>query len=49
MKASLKQLIAASADWTRIVSTTIADGRLTSRDVGPYAGPKSFDGIAGCD
>lgn len=41
-------ILTASGDWSRIIGTTLADGKLISRDLGPYNGPKSFDRIAGC-
>ncbi len=41
-------ILTASGDWTRIFGTTLADGKLAVRDLGPYRGPKSFDRIAGC-
>ncbi|MCB2135896.1 MAG: VCBS repeat-containing protein [Rhodobacteraceae bacterium] len=42
-------VLTANADWTRIAGTTLADGRLTVRDLAPYKGAKSFDRVAGCD
>ncbi|MCV2871346.1 VCBS repeat-containing protein [Defluviimonas sp. WL0050] len=41
-------ILTSNGDWTRIIGTTLADGKLAVRDLGPYRGPKSFDRIAGC-
>ncbi len=42
-------ILTASADWTRIRGATLADDRLSVRDVGPYRTPGSFDRPPGCD
>jgi hypothetical protein len=42
-------ILTANADWTRISGTTLAEGKLSSRDLALYKGPNSFDRIAGCD
>ncbi|MGB3179372.1 MAG: VCBS repeat-containing protein [Albidovulum sp.] len=41
-------ILTANANWSRIIATTLHDGKLTSRDVAPYNGPKSFDHVTGC-
>lgn len=42
-------ILTANADWTRILGATLADDRLSIRDVGPYRSPRSFDRPPGCD
>ena len=42
-------ILTANAGWTRIIGTTLAGGKLTSRDLAPYNGPSSFDRVAGCN
>ncbi|MCB2110036.1 MAG: VCBS repeat-containing protein [Rhodobacteraceae bacterium] len=42
-------ILTANADWTRIVGTTLAKGKLAGRDLAAYMGPASFDRITGCD
>ena len=41
-------ILTADADWSRIIGTTLSAGRLSSRDLGPYGGPHSFDRVRGC-
>jgi hypothetical protein len=38
-----------SADWTRIMATTLRQGRMASEDRGPHAGPGSLADLPGCD
>lgn len=42
-------ILTANAGWTRIIGTTLAEGKLSSRDLAPYKGPSSFASVAGCD
>jgi hypothetical protein len=35
---SVIEMITVNADWTRVIATRLADGALTSRDVGPHRG-----------
>ncbi|MCB2116515.1 MAG: VCBS repeat-containing protein [Rhodobacteraceae bacterium] len=41
-------ILTADAGWSRIIASTMKDGRLTRRDLGPYTGPDSFARIPGC-
>ncbi|MCU9847685.1 VCBS repeat-containing protein [Defluviimonas sp. WL0024] len=42
-------VLTADAGWSRIIGTTLAEGQLAIRDLGPYRDPSSFDRVAGCD
>ncbi|WP_347312921.1 FG-GAP repeat domain-containing protein [Defluviimonas sp. SAOS-178_SWC] len=42
-------ILTADAGWTRIVGTTFAKGRLTSRHRGPYRDKQDLDSPSGCD
>ena len=42
-------ILTADADWRRIIATTLTGGRLTRRDLAPYAGPDSFARVPGCN
>lgn len=42
-------VLTANADWTRIIGTTLDDGRLTARDLAPYTGRDSFNRAPGCN
>lgn len=42
-------ILTADADWTRVVATTLSQGALSSRDLGPYRGAGSFRRLKGCD
>lgn len=42
-------ILAANADWTRIVATSLSGGSLVSRDIAAYRGSASFDALPGCD
>ncbi|MDI3335388.1 VCBS repeat-containing protein [Defluviimonas aestuarii] len=42
-------ILTANADWTRITGTTLADGKLKSRDIAPYEGQSSFDRVVNCN
>lgn len=42
-------ILTADAGWRRIVGTVLLDGTAVSRDLGDYAGPRSFARVAGCD
>lgn len=42
------ELITASADWSQIVATSLVDGALVSRVLGPYDGPLSLQSATGC-
>lgn len=41
-------VLTADAGWSRVIGTSFAGGRLTSRDLAPYAGQGSFAGVPGC-
>ena len=42
------EMITASADWSQIMATTLADGVLSSRVIGMNEGPSSFDDAMAC-
>lgn len=42
------ELITVNADWSRIVATTLSDGTLSSRDIGPHRGQSSFKNALAC-
>jgi len=42
------EIITASADWQSIMATRLSDGRLNSRVVGAFSGPKSFKTAMAC-
>lgn len=42
------ELITASADWSRVMATTLSNGKLTPRDIGPHKGQSSFNAALAC-
>lgn len=44
----ITEIITANADWTRLIASTLSDERITSRDIGPHAGPASFAAALAC-
>jgi len=42
------EVITANADWTRLVASTLSNGRITIRDIGPHTGPASFSAALAC-
>ncbi|MGB3316163.1 MAG: VCBS repeat-containing protein [Albidovulum sp.] len=42
-------ILTAKADWSRILGTILANGKLTSRDFARYRGADSFSSIVGCN
>lgn len=42
-------VLTANADWTRIIGTRFENGRLTSRELGPYTGTGDFASALRCD
>lgn len=41
-------ILTADANWARVMATTLAKGKLSSRDLGRYTGPASLDALAIC-
>ena len=42
------EIVSANADWTRIVATSLKDGRTITRDLGLYRGPDSLNAALSC-
>ncbi|MEQ8895789.1 MAG: FG-GAP-like repeat-containing protein [Roseovarius sp.] len=42
------EVVAASADWTRVVAARLTSGRIERRDLGAYTGPKGLDAATRC-
>ncbi|WP_284163635.1 VCBS repeat-containing protein [Frigidibacter sp. SD6-1] len=42
-------ILAANADWTRVVAIALSGGALISRDLSAYRDPGSFANLPGCD
>ena len=42
------EVITASADWSRVKATTLRDGKLTTRDIGPHEGRASLAAALVC-
>ncbi len=42
------EIITANANWSRLFASTLADGAITSRDIGPHTGPESFAAALDC-
>lgn len=42
------EMITASPDWSRLLATSLAAGRLASRDIGPNRGPRSVSRALAC-
>lgn len=43
------EIIAASADWTRIIAVRFTGGKTATRDIGPYRGPESLNAATRCN
>lgn len=43
------EVVTANADWSRIMATRLSGNRLTSRDIGPFAGRKSLEEALICE
>lgn len=43
-----KELITASANWSRVIATRLEDGKLVMRDVGPHKGRASLNAALEC-
>ncbi len=43
------EMITASADWTRVMATTLSDGRLETRAIGPHRDRSSFVAALACE
>lgn len=41
-------ILTLNADWTRVMATSLRQGRLSSQDLGPYADPGSLADLQGC-
>lgn len=42
------EFVTASGDWKRILASTLRDGRIVSRDLGPYTGAQSMADAMSC-
>ncbi|WP_372887791.1 FG-GAP repeat domain-containing protein [Shimia sp.] len=42
------EIVTANGDWSRVVISRLADGRITSRDAGRYENKASLDAALGC-
>lgn len=42
------ELITANADWSRVMATTLQDGRIKSREIGAYTSPQSLTAALTC-
>jgi len=42
------EIITANKDWTRLIASTLSDGKITPRDIGPHTGPASFAAALAC-
>ena len=36
------EIITANANWTRLIASTLSNGKIVTRDIGPFTGPASF-------
>lgn len=43
------EIITADADWARVIATTLINGTLVSRELGPYTGPQSLSAPLACE
>jgi hypothetical protein len=46
--AGLPEIITASADWTRLIASTLTNGQIPPRDIGPHTGPNNFTTALTC-
>lgn len=42
------EIITANADWTRLIASTLSQGKIEIRDIGPHTGPASFSAALAC-
>ena len=42
------EIISASANWSRLIASTLKNGQITTRDIGPHTGPNSFENALDC-
>ena len=42
------EIITANADWSRLIASTLSNGRIKTRDIGPHTGPASFTAALAC-
>ena len=42
------EMVLASGDWRRVVAARLEQGRITTRDLGPYNGPDSVEAARAC-
>ncbi len=42
------EIVTASGDWSRVMISTLEGARITSRDAGPFKGPKSLQDALAC-
>jgi len=47
--AAAPEIIAANANWTRLIASTLEDSHIETRDIGPFTGPDSFAAALACD
>jgi hypothetical protein len=45
---NIPEIITANADWTRLIASTLRNGRIASRDIAPFTGPDSFAAALTC-
>jgi hypothetical protein len=45
---SVPEIVVADAGWTRLVGVRLVDGRIDTRDLGPFEGPGSFAAALAC-
>ncbi|WP_051202556.1 FG-GAP repeat domain-containing protein [Sediminimonas qiaohouensis] len=42
------EMVTASADWSAVTVSTLRDGRIRTREIGPYTGPGSLNSAVSC-
>lgn len=42
------EIITANADWTRLIASTLSNGKIKTRDIDPHTGPASFAAALAC-
>jgi hypothetical protein len=43
------EIITVNADWSRLIASTLFNGQINTRDIGPHTGPASFTAALSCD
>jgi hypothetical protein len=43
------EIITANADWSRLIASTLVNGQINARDIGPHTGPASFTAALTCN